>query len=95
MTKKKEFPPGTKFSEWYVQREAYQDKIQFAVRRVVNLPDGKSTLERHPAKQYSQYRHDQKLTEDFATRLNGRDPRIERIKSKLDFNPTAWISRGN
>lgn len=82
----KTYPQGTKFSEWYYQRETVEKIVRFSVRRVVTFADGKTKLERYPAAAYKQFREVEKQVNDFVIRLNGRDPRIERIKDRLEFN---------
>lgn len=83
----KQYEDGTKFSEWYYQKESYDGQQIYSVRRTVNEPNNKKQkLERYPIAQYKIFRHIEKQVKDFVIRLNGRDPRIERIKEKLKFN---------
>lgn len=86
MKEDKKYEPNTKFSEWYYQKESFKGATIYSIRRVLTLPDGKTKLERHPADKYKAIRTDEKKVSDYVIRLNGRDPRAERIKEKLEFN---------
>lgn len=65
--------------QWYLAKEG----DWYSIRRIVGTGKSKKH-ERFPKKKY---RHIKDLEElrDFVIRLNGKDPRIERIKGKLEF----------
>lgn len=85
-SKEKKYPPDAKISEWYYQKETFNDERIYSVRRVITLSSGKTSLERYPAANYRDIRTDEKKVKDFVIRLNGKDPRVERIKARIEFN---------
>lgn len=86
MGKADQDPPGTTFNDWYIAEESGRHVI----RRMVVFPDGRRSQRRLSPKKYAQYK-DLRELEDFVIRLNGKDPRIERIKESLNFQH-AFIS---
>ncbi len=81
------YPNGTRFTAWSLVKDG--DKQ--AIRRWATLPDGTQKFERFPLKKYEHIRGNKRELEDFVIRLNGKDPRVERIKSMLAFKH-AYIS---
>lgn len=72
-------------ADWYVCKEG----DVFSIRKTISA-NGKRRQVRYPAKKYVHVRSDYKELRDFVIRLNGKDPRVERIKARLEFTH-AWI----
>lgn len=85
------YPPGTKFTEWFIARELGS----FWVKRMVLWPNGKRSAQRARRQDYSTYLVDSdkptRALEDYVIRLNGRDPKAERLREQVRYNH-AWIN---
>lgn len=84
---KKSYPDGTRVCPWILT----QDGEKHSIRRWIYLPNGKKSFERFSAKRYEHIRELLKELQDYVVRLNGFDPKVERLKTKVSFKH-AFIS---
>lgn len=85
MGEKKDFPEGTKFSNWSLMYETREDKRVYVIRRWVYFPDGKRMYQRHPYLDYRHLRDNLKELRNYVIRLNGEDPDAVRVKRVVEF----------
>ena len=67
--------------QWFLAKEG----DWYSIKKMVTKANGKRSSKRYPKAKYSHITNLGQL-KDFVIRLNGKDPRAERIKAKLDFN---------
>ena len=65
---------------WFIAKESNR----LVIKRMIKKPDGKRSAQRYPRDKYSHIDNEAQL-KDFVIRLNGKDPKIERIMAKLEF----------
>lgn len=87
MKKPKEYPEGTRICPWIIT----VDGSKKSIRRWVYFADGKKAFERFPLVRYLPIRSDEKELQNFIIRLNGFDPKVERLRKKVTFKH-AFIS---
>jgi integrase len=83
----KNYPENTRVCPWILT----QDGNKNSIRRWVYLPDGSKVFERFPAIRYQHIRNDLGELRNFVIRLNGFDPKVERLKKKVSFKH-AFVS---
>jgi integrase len=82
MRKDRKYPKGSKISAWALEMPSSGKP---RIRRTIRTPDNQRWTENHPLVKFKHLLENKRELEDFVTRLNGKDPRIERIKLRLDF----------
>lgn len=85
--KTKQYPTNSRICPWLITQEG----TTLSIRRWVYLPNGKKAFERYPAIQYADIRDNKKELNNFVIRLNGFDPRVEKLKKKVTFKH-AFVS---
>lgn len=84
MSSEKEDMEYKSVTQWYLERPKKENP---RIRRTLIKANGRKKIESHPIKLWRHLlsQNPQEL-EDYVIRLNNKDPKIERIKNKLDFN---------
>ena len=96
--KKKTYPKGTKFGEYFRAKDSTLQS-GFCIRRRVTLPDGTKSQERLDSKIYAHLKDDREI-EALLDRLNHRTERkkleaeaMERIKTRIAFLPPDKLEK--
>lgn len=79
--------PTIKTTAWYLENPKGENP---RIRRTIFI-DGKRKLESHPQAKFLHILSDIPALKDYVIRLNGKDPRAERVKARLEFEH-AFIS---
>lgn len=84
----KKYPENTKFSDYYLVKEG----TAFAIRRMVNLPNGEEKQERLPKNQWKHLKSKEELSK-YIIRLNGRESNrvLKSIDVKLAHLPPSVL----
>lgn len=83
------YPKGSTVTAWFLE---WNRTTKPRIRRQIKTPEGVRMVETYPQKKYVNILDNKDELEDFVIRLNGLDPRVERIKNRLEFEH-AYIGR--
>lgn len=88
MAKKRTYPPGTTFGNYFLSVEKIEGNEGYSIRRRVTLPDGKVLQPRYPAKLYKGI-SDRLELEQLVNRLNHRNDaqKKKNIEYRTSFIP--------
>jgi integrase len=90
---KKDYPPGTKFGEWYLaeETEKHTGSRVWTIRRMLTTELGKRSQIRLPLKVYRTISQDESKLKDLVIRLNNQIPEEQRTRKVVEIKH-AFIS---